>query len=166
MADQSTVQDNLPPPPPYVAESQQHGDDASTAPPPAYDHVETPADPVHGDEKRRQHEAIAAPRSHGPALSASSSSPPPPPPPAEASSSSSSRGGSSSSNPFNLIRSAKEAYEARQANKKVDYYEKMYGFVPKNVMTEAEWKRARKEAPRERKPFESYVKKQYFGSWD
>ncbi|KAF3354372.1 Putative oxidoreductase [Verticillium dahliae VDG1] len=40
----------------------------------------------------------------------------------------------------------------REATKKVDFYEKHYGFVPKNVLTEAEWKRIRKEAVKVKVP--------------
>ncbi|KAK2759757.1 hypothetical protein FQN54_002491 [Arachnomyces sp. PD_36] len=50
----------------------------------------------------------------------------------------------------------KKAYDdkkkAKEAAKKVDFYEKMYGFVPKNVMSEAEWKQAKKDAPKVKAP--------------
>jgi hypothetical protein len=39
----------------------------------------------------------------------------------------------------------------KDLDRKVQFYEKMYGFVPKNVMSEAEWAAARKAAPKERK---------------
>lgn len=46
-----------------------------------------------------------------------------------------------------LVRDYTERKKAKAAAKKVDYYEKKYGFVPKNAMTEAEWKRAKKNGP-------------------
>lgn len=58
--------------------------------------------------------------------------------------------------PLSLVRNASQAYsdrkKAKEAARKVDYYEKIYGFVPKNVMTKAEWKRAREEAPKVKVP--------------
>ncbi|DAA76769.1 TPA_exp: Uncharacterized protein A8136_6998 [Trichophyton benhamiae CBS 112371] len=36
----------------------------------------------------------------------------------------------------------------RNKETKVDFYLKNYGFVPKNVMTEAEWAKARRDAPK------------------
>ena len=56
-----------------------------------------------------------------------------------------------------LLKRAKQAHEdwrsARESARKVDFYEKTYGFVPKNVMTEAEWRAARERAPKEKVPF-------------
>jgi hypothetical protein len=64
---------------------------------------------------------------------------------------------SSSLSPFKYLASAKDAYRshkaAKEADRKVQFYQNIYGFVPKNVMTEAEWKAARKKAPVHRKPF-------------
>ena len=56
---------------------------------------------------------------------------------------------SSSSPPHSLSPFArlKDKLEERRGQRKVDFYMKQYGFVPKNVMTEAEWKRAKKQAP-------------------
>lgn len=54
---------------------------------------------------------------------------------------------SSSSQPKSSLESSFRK-KAKEAAKKVDFYEKHYGFVPKNVMTEAEWKKARKDAPK------------------
>ncbi|KAI9167860.1 hypothetical protein HJFPF1_04000 [Paramyrothecium foliicola] len=62
---------------------------------------------------------------------------------------------SSSSSSQSFLASAKEAYKARRAAKdldrKVEFYEKLYGFVPKNVMSEAEWKAAKSAAPKVKK---------------
>jgi hypothetical protein len=59
---------------------------------------------------------------------------------------------STSSSAVSFIQKAKASYsekrKAKEAAKKVDFYEKMYGFVPKNVMSEAEWKKAREKAPK------------------
>jgi hypothetical protein len=76
--------------------------------------------------------------------------------------SSSSSSSSSSTRPLKytqqgLLASAKDAYRshkaAKDASRKVQFYEQIYGFVPKNVMTEAEWKAARKKAPVVKKEF-------------
>lgn len=57
-----------------------------------------------------------------------------------------------SRSPLSLVRDATQAYsdkkKAKAAARKVDFYEKIYGFVPKNAMSEAEWKRARENAPK------------------
>ncbi|KAM5492458.1 hypothetical protein McaMca56_007023 [Microsporum canis] len=54
--------------------------------------------------------------------------------------------------PTSLIKTLKQTYnekkKARESARRVDYYEKNYGFVPKNAMTEAEWKKARRDAPK------------------
>lgn len=59
---------------------------------------------------------------------------------------------STSNSTIDKIKSLKHAYSQKKAAekeaKKVDFYLKNYGFVPKNVMTEAEWERARKNAPK------------------
>ena len=59
-----------------------------------------------------------------------------------------------SKSPIALFKSAVESYEekrrAREAKRKVDFYEKLYGFVPKNAMTEAEWRAAREKMPKEK----------------
>ncbi|KAI0205635.1 hypothetical protein F4808DRAFT_409747 [Astrocystis sublimbata] len=41
--------------------------------------------------------------------------------------------------------------KGKEIEKKVDLYERIYGFVPKNVMTEDEWRRAREAAPKTKK---------------
>lgn len=57
-----------------------------------------------------------------------------------------------------------EKKNARAAQKKIDYYEKLYGFVPKNVMTEAKWSKSRKNAPKQcTGKLKSTV---YMGHWD
>ena len=65
--------------------------------------------------------------------------------------------GPSSPTKPSLLKRAKQAHEdwrsARDSARKVDFYEKTYGFVPKNVMTEAEWRAARERAPKEKVPF-------------
>lgn len=41
-----------------------------------------------------------------------------------------------------------EGISQKKLAKKVDWYERHYGFVPRNVMTEAEWQAARDRAPK------------------
>ncbi|KAL6862641.1 hypothetical protein ACO1O0_002878 [Amphichorda felina] len=55
-----------------------------------------------------------------------------------------------------------EKKRAREARRKVDFYQRIYGFVPKNVMTEAEWRRAKERAPKEKVPF-SFRPRPFFG---
>ncbi len=59
--------------------------------------------------------------------------------------------------PMTLVQDAKQSYKdkrrAKEAVRKVDFYEKLYGFVPKNAMTEAEWRDARERAPKAKVPF-------------
>lgn len=59
--------------------------------------------------------------------------------------------------PMTLVRHAKQSYKnkrrVKEAARKVDFYEKLYGFVPKNAMTEAEWRDARERAPKAKVPF-------------
>jgi hypothetical protein len=54
--------------------------------------------------------------------------------------------------PFAFVKNMAQSYEekkkAKEAARKVDFYQDIYGFVPKNAMTEAEWKLARKRAPK------------------
>lgn len=64
--------------------------------------------------------------------------------------------------PRSLVQSFKDKRRAKESAKKVDYYEKMYGFVPKNVMTEAEWRDARDRAPKVKKPV-TLESRSYFG---
>jgi hypothetical protein len=135
-------------PPPYEGEHPPAHDALNTAvptdAPPAYDHSE-PSPPV-SDSKRPLEEPPRAPieRAAGP-------------------SSPTSPAASSSSNPFSNLKTAyKEKQRAKMAAKKVDYYEKIYGFVPKNVMSEAEWKDARDRAPKVKKPTE-FGARSYFG---
>jgi hypothetical protein len=51
-----------------------------------------------------------------------------------------------------FLKELKESYaekkKAKDAERLVDFYEKKYGFLPKNVMTESEWKNARARAPK------------------
>lgn len=66
-------------------------------------------------------------------------------------------GESSRKTPMSLIQNATQSFKdkrrAKEAARKVDYYEKLYGFVPKNAMTEAEWRDARERAPKTKRPF-------------
>ena len=71
---------------------------------------------------------------------------------------------SSSSSILGRIRDAYvERRMAKEAQRKVDFYEDIYGFVPKNVMTQAEWRLARERAPKV-KVKTSWGGKTYFGS--
>ncbi|KAH8885741.1 hypothetical protein GQ53DRAFT_353230 [Thozetella sp. PMI_491] len=67
---------------------------------------------------------------------------------------------------FSFMRDVKDRYtgkrQEKEAAKKVDVYEKLYGFVPKNAMSEEEWERARKAAPKVKVPFQ-FKKNLYFG---
>lgn len=54
----------------------------------------------------------------------------------------------SSSRLTRLRESIAEKRRAKEAQRKVDFYQDIYGFVPKNVMTEAEWRQARDRAPK------------------
>lgn len=140
-------------PPPYESDEQPPAHDAhsTTAPadaPPAYDHSE-PGPPV-SDTKQpvEEHPRAQTENAAGPSSSAT--------PTASASA-------SSSSNPFSNLKAAyQEKQRAKLAAKKVDYYEKLYGFVPKNVMTELEWKDSRDRAPKVKKPTE-WGSRTYFG---
>ena len=64
-----------------------------------------------------------------------------------------------SSSGLSFLQKAKQAHgdwkSARDSARKIDFYEKTYGFVPKNAMTEAEWKAARSRAPKEKVPFKA-----------
>lgn len=70
--------------------------------------------------------------------------------PTQASSSPSSSSAQPSPSSFlrNPLRSISSYRRDRESRKKVDYYERVYGFVPKNVMSEAEWRAAREAAPK------------------
>lgn len=50
------------------------------------------------------------------------------------------------------MKGVKQAYwyrrRVKEAARKVDFYENMYEFVPKNAMTEAEWRDAKERAPK------------------
>jgi hypothetical protein len=65
----------------------------------------------------------------------------------------------------NPLESYAQRKRAKEAVRKVDYYEKMYGFVPRNVMTQAEWRDARRrnvdaeEAKKKKKKDEEGEKK-------
>lgn len=52
-----------------------------------------------------------------------------------------------------LVQAYKDKRRAKEAARKVDLYERLYGFVPKNVMTEAEWRDARGRVPKTKVPF-------------
>ncbi|KAH6677897.1 hypothetical protein F5X68DRAFT_213389 [Plectosphaerella plurivora] len=138
-------------PPPYESDQAPPAHDAqsTTAPadaPPAYDHSE-PRPPV-SDSKR----PIEEPQQPQPESAAGPSS-----------SATTASSASSSLNPFSNLKTAyQEKQRAKLAAKKVDYYEKIYGFVPKNVMTEAEWKDARDRAPKVKKSTE-WGARTYFG---
>ena len=58
---------------------------------------------------------------------------------------------------LSFIQNATQAYKdkrrAKEAARKVDYYERLYGFVPKNAMTQAEWRDARERVPKTKVPF-------------
>lgn len=54
---------------------------------------------------------------------------------------------------LSFVQAYKEKRRAKEAARKVDYYERLYGFVPKNVMTEAEWRDARERIPKTKVPF-------------
>ncbi|KAL2105778.1 hypothetical protein VUR80DRAFT_7769 [Thermomyces stellatus] len=58
---------------------------------------------------------------------------------------------------LSFIHNAAQAYKdkrrAKEATRKVNYYQKLYGFVPKNAMTEAEWRDAREKVPKTKVPF-------------
>jgi hypothetical protein len=70
----------------------------------------------------------------------------------------------SSSSLLGRIRDAYvERRRAKEAQRKVDFYEDIYGFVPKNVMTQAEWRLARERAPKV-KVKTSLGGRTYFGS--
>jgi hypothetical protein len=60
---------------------------------------------------------------------------------------------SDSSRPSLLARyrDARNAKAAKKAQRKVDFYERYYGCVPRNVMTNEEWENARKRTPVEKK---------------
>lgn len=133
---------------------------SSEAPPPPYEAPPYSAGskPLEKtDEKRRNSLAKVQPTTRTGAVSTKSTAGP--------SSSEGERSDKSGGGFFNKIGQAfNENKESRAAKKKVDYYEKLYGFVPKNVMTEAEWSRSRKEAPKERTgKLKSTV---YMGHWD
>ncbi|KFA64617.1 hypothetical protein S40285_10160 [Stachybotrys chlorohalonatus IBT 40285] len=69
----------------------------------------------------------------------------------------------SRSSPFSLLKDAVTGRRAASAaQRKVDYYEKTYGFVPKNAMTEEEWRRAREAAPKIKKKTQ-WGSKMYMG---
>lgn len=59
-------------------------------------------------------------------------------------------------NPMMLLQAAQQSYKnkrrVKEAARKVDFYEKLYGFVPKNAMTEAEWRDARERAQKTKVP--------------
>ena len=59
--------------------------------------------------------------------------------------------------PSKFVQDMKQVYRdkrrAKEASRKVDFYEKMYGFVPKNAVTEAEWRDARERVPKTKVPF-------------
>ncbi|KXJ88736.1 hypothetical protein Micbo1qcDRAFT_177787 [Microdochium bolleyi] len=88
--------------------------------------------------------SAAAPASTSAASSSSSPSPLPPPP------FESSPWSSSSIFSRTPRRHFQEWRRGKEAKKKVDFYENLYGFVPKNVMSEAEWRAAREAAPKTR----------------
>ena len=71
------------------------------------------------------------------------------PPPAEAST------GKRPSFIKNATQLYKDKRRAKEAARKVDYYKKLYGFVPKNAMTEAEWRDARERIPKTKIPFKA-----------
>ncbi|KFH41563.1 hypothetical protein ACRE_077070 [Hapsidospora chrysogenum ATCC 11550] len=74
---------------------------------------------------------------------------------------------SSSSSSSSILGRIRDAYVerrmAKEAQRKVDFYEDIYGFVPKNVMTQAEWRLARERAPKV-KVKTSWGGRTYFGS--
>ncbi|EGD94342.1 hypothetical protein TESG_01862 [Trichophyton tonsurans CBS 112818] len=53
----------------------------------------------------------------------------------------------STSSTIDKLKAIKDSF-TRKETRKVDFYLKNYGFVPKNVMTEAEWAKARRDAPK------------------
>ncbi|KAM0276083.1 hypothetical protein ACHAQH_007102 [Verticillium albo-atrum] len=101
----------------------------------------------------------SAPSSSAPSSSAPSSSAPSSSAPSSSAPSSSPAAASSSRNPITYFMDKKRE---REATKKVDFYEKHYGFVPKNVLTEADWKRIRKNAPKVKVPAKTQITKGYF----
>ncbi|KAG7147883.1 hypothetical protein HYQ46_003256 [Verticillium longisporum] len=143
-------------PPPYPGHpSEQHShrdahDTHPADPAPAYEPlIDRASDGPLAEETNDRHGVQPGARavstsqpSSSRARASSLTSPPPPPSPVTA-------GSSSSRNPFTYLRDKKRE---REATKKVDFYEKHYGFVPKNVLTEAEWKRIRKEAVKVKVP--------------
>lgn len=153
-------------PPPY----SEHSSDASQLDPRRLSHDDAEEDsslPAYEslDNTNNPNSKVASDKKvANSSLPSSSSSPsttlrPPGPleagPSSQASPSSSSLPSSSaakSRSPLSLVRDATQAYsdkkKAKQAARKVDFYEKIYGFVPKNAMSEAEWKRARENAPK------------------
>lgn len=152
------------PPPPYSGQNdgtylpQSRPSSEDDASPPAYRSNDNA--PTVTDEKKLDH-SVAEPIGGESSTQATTSS-------ASASSSPSrqTEPGDSSSSPLSFIKNAKHAYDdkkkAKEAARKVDYYQKNYGFVPKNVMSEAEWKRAKENAPKEKVPFKPKAKP-YFG---
>ncbi|KAI0485537.1 hypothetical protein F4859DRAFT_386861 [Xylaria cf. heliscus] len=125
----------VPPPPPY-AETDPSNDQSeegrlSDEEPPSYDFTE---------------DGRPVPREKGDAVI--------PDTPASSLASTSASSASTSTLPSSesFFTAAKKKYDekkkAKEIAEKVDYYEKIYGFVPKNAMTEAEWKRARDAAPK------------------
>ncbi|KAM0330109.1 hypothetical protein ACHAQA_004281 [Verticillium albo-atrum] len=139
-------------PPPYPghpSEQHEHEDAQSAhaaAPAPAYESLSlTP--PTDDKKTRNAVQSTADPlRQQSSSNVGASSSSSVDPSPAK----------SSSRSPLSFIKDASQAYSDRkrekEASKKVDFYEKHYGFVPKNVLTEAEWKRIRKDAVKVKAP--------------
>lgn len=54
----------------------------------------------------------------------------------------------STSSTIDKLKAIRDSFTHRKETRKVDFYLKNYGFVPKNVMTEAEWAKARRDAPK------------------
>ena len=150
-------------PPPYSDQDPSPRNDPHQNEPGRAPEVETPNEdralspPPYEDGPRA--EPVGNPKSHTvmPGESSSGEGPAQVPTPAITSTATTSGDASPDSkgkSPLSFVRSAKQAYEerreAREAKRKVDFYEKIYGFVPKNVMSEAEWRKARERAPKEK----------------
>ena len=132
------------PPPAYESRPGISHDDRG--PPPAFaEHVQEPDSTGTGPASQQQ--SASRPGRPDTATGDPSGSPAAQPP-AEA---------GPSRHPLSFVKSSTQAYKdrrrAREARRKVDYYEKLYGFVPKNAMTEAEWRDARERVPGTTVPF-------------